>query len=180
MSPEQIAAAEDAVRGLLGDDVVRLLRPVHRPEHGPIIEMIDNLPWNMKGVEIVAADALKFLTDATQPGGLIDPKDDDADVPWAVVLTRSKSVPIIGSNMARTWFAHGMHLLFNDAEVSAVFASTAAYGIALFEDDMGHEHEVWRWMMTAAIETNHDDRPGLGLASFLRAAKLLTGSWGSR
>jgi len=49
----------------------------------------------------------------------------------------------------------------------------SAYAIAFFEDGMGREHEVRRWLMTGAIEADIDNRVGLGLATVIRAAKLL-------
>jgi hypothetical protein len=79
-SPEQIASAEDAVRGLVGDDVARLLRPALRPEHVPVVEMLERLAWSVGPVEVIADEAVKILAASTKPGGIIDPKDDDADV----------------------------------------------------------------------------------------------------
>ena len=180
MSSEEIAAAEDAVRGLLGDDVAELLRPVLRPEHVPVVEMLERLAWSVGPMEVIADEAIKILAESTTPGGLIDPKDDDADVPWAVILNKMLAAPRVGSRSARTWYAHGMRLLWADAEVSAIYMSTASYHVAALADLLGREHDVARWMMTAAIESEHDARSGVVLAAVVRAARLLTGAWASR
>jgi hypothetical protein len=175
MSPEEIAAAEDAVRGLLGDDVVRLLRPVLLPEHAAIVERIDRLPWAVESLAIVADTAMDILERVTMPGGLIDPKDDDADVPWAFTLRRIAGAPEIGARLACRWFALLERLLWRDAPVSSVVLATSAYLAAYFEEMRGRDHEVWRWLMLAAIQTELDERVGLGLVSVIRVAKLIAG-----
>jgi hypothetical protein len=180
MSSKQIADAENAVRGLFGADVVRLLRPVLRREHAMIVETIERLPWAIEPMDIVGHDAVEILVGATKLGGPIDPKDDDADIVWAVTLNKVASAPAIGSKMARAWYLHGMRLLWDDAEVSTVFQAMASYFVAASEDALNHPHEVARWIKTAAVETEVDDRVGLGLAVVLRAARLVTGDWEPR
>ena len=106
--------------------------------------------------------------------GPVDPSDDDSDIVWAMTLNKMANAPTIGSKMARAWYVHGMRLLWNDAEVSTVFQATAAYAVARFEDALHNRNEVARWMMTAAVETEADERRGIGLAVVVRAARLLT------
>lgn len=180
MSSEQIDDAEIAVLGLLGPDVASLLRPVLRREHAMIVETIERLPWAFGPADVVAADARSILVGATKSGGPVDPKDDDADIVWTMTLNRVASAPAIGSKLARAWYVHGLRTLWRDAEVSTIFQAMAAYFVAASEDALNHPHEVARWMKTAAVETEADDRVGLGLAVVLRAARLLTGAWRAR
>jgi hypothetical protein len=128
MSPEQIVAAEEAVRGLVEADVARLLRPVLRPEHVPVIAAVERLPWAVERIEIVAEGSLTILTAAAMPGGLLDPVDDQSDVPWAITLGKLASVPSAGSKAANSWFRHGLHLLFEDVAVSGVHQAMMQLG----------------------------------------------------
>jgi len=65
--------------------------------------------------------------------------------------------------------------LWRDAPVSSVVLATSAYLAAYFEEMRGRDHEVWRWLMLAAIQTELDERVGLGLVSVIRVAKLIAG-----
>lgn len=176
MTPEEIASADEAVRSLLSVDVARLLRPILRHEHAPVVEAVGQLHWDEDPVDVLATKALTVLKGAAMPGGPVDLKDDDADVVWVVALNRIASAPAVASRLARAWYVHGMRLLWDDAEVSTVAQAMAAYAVARFEDALHNRHEVARWMMIAAIETEADERTGLGLAVVVRAARLC--SWG--
>jgi hypothetical protein len=173
MTAAEIADAEEAVRELVDADVARLLRPALRHEHAPIVEQIDRLPWGAEPTDFMTGKALTILKVATMPGGLADPKEDDADIAWAIAINRTVRVPSVGSRMGRAWFVHGMRLLGADAEVSAVFMSVAAYATAWCEAARGNRNEVARWITIAGIESEVDDRPGVGLAVVVRAARLL-------
>ena len=173
MTAAEIAAAEEAVRELLVPEVAGLLRPALPREHRAVLDALDRLPWHVEPIESVAMKALTILKEASIPGGIADPKEDDADVAWTMTLNRMASVPSVGSRMGRAWYRHGVHSLLRDVEVSTVVQSVAAYTIASFEDALGNQREVGRWMMIAAVESEIDDRPGVGLAVVLRAARLL-------
>ena len=58
MTLNEIASADDAVRKIVGEDVSRLLSPVLRPEHAPVVCDVDRLPWGQEPVEVVADRAL--------------------------------------------------------------------------------------------------------------------------
>jgi hypothetical protein len=173
MSPAEIASAEQAVRGLVGADVARLLRPVLRVEHAAVMDVIGRLPWGTDPVEVVASAAVAMLAHATRPGGPVDPADDDSDVPWARTLIRVVGAPVIGAKSARRWFAHLERSLWEDMPVSSVAQAVAAYAVARFEDAMGRDHDAWWWMQMGAAQAEADERVGLGVAVVVRAAHLL-------
>jgi hypothetical protein len=174
MTAEEIADAEEAVTTLLVPEVARLLRPALPREHRAVLDALDRLSWDVEPIESVAMKALTILKAASIPGGIADPKEDDADVAWTMTLNRMTSVPSVGSKMGRAWYRHGQRLLWADAGVSTVFLGMAAYTVASFEDVLRSDHAVARWLMTAGVETDVDDRPGVGLAVVVRAARLLS------
>lgn len=174
MTSAEIASAEDAVCPLLDATVARLLRPALRGEQLVVVSALERLAWGALPCETLSAQALDILKGAALPGGSLDPKDDDADMPWILAINRAASAPSAASKMARSWYVHGMRLLWDGAQVSTVVQAMAAYGVAVSEDILGREHEVARWMMIAGIETELDDRAGVGLAVALRAARLLS------
>jgi len=177
MTSEQVASAEEAVRGLVGPDVARLLRPVLRIEHAPLVEALNRLAWDLEPMDVVADRAMHILLAATVPGGVLDPVDDEIDVPWAGALGRMVGAPLQGTKIARQWFAHLERSLWEGVLVSPVVQATAAYCVAYFEDAVGHDYSRWRWVTTAGIVTDLDERHGLGVTVVVRAAKLL--SWGT-
>lgn len=174
MTAREIASAEEVVRGLVGTDTARLLRPVLRDEHRAVVDAVERLPWGVESVDGVAAKALAILTNATTPSGSLDPADDDADLAWTLGLGRMMVDPASGSRCARRWVVHLERLLWEDVQVSPVPMAVAAYAVARFEDALGRDYEVWRWTMAGAIQTEIDHRRGLGLAVVVRAARLLT------
>ena len=144
----------------------RLIRPRVRPaDHGVITE-IDGLPW--QGDPPAAADAAHGLLLSA-----VDPADDEGDVPWAHALVSLVETPRIGSQLGRRWYTTLYSLRFEDHRVSEVQEAVAAYSIAAHERLLGHEHEAAWWARTAALMTDYEGRPMLGLVVFVRAARLL-------
>ncbi len=166
LNVEHLNEIERSLTPLLHDDEVDLLHPRPRDEHAPIINALDQLPWHEDPTS-AADDAYDLLTQA------IDPADDDGDVTWCRAIVSLVESPHIGSRLARRWFV-GLHRArHEDRPVSIVVESTAAYAVAAHEKLIGREHEVTRWMQTAAIMSDHDERGALGPVLLIRAGRLL-------
>jgi hypothetical protein len=175
MTREHLDAVERDVGHLLGPGVGDLLRPRLRPEHAAIVERIERLPWDKEPVDIAVREAFAILVDATVPGGPMDPADDQSDIPWCAMLSRMVSVPVLGSKRARQWYALQQRFRWCDVPVSSISEGVAAYAVALFEHLRRRESEAHYWMRLGAIQNEHDERTGLGVAVVIRAARLLTG-----
>ncbi len=172
MSAKEIASAEEAVRRIVGEDVARLLCPVLRDEHRAVVDAVERLPWGVEPVDVVGAQAVTMLCEATKSRGPIDPVADDADAPWARTLNLMMAAPETGSWAARRWVSHGEKLRWADAPVSSVFLATASYYAACCEDARGQDHGRWWWMQMASTETEADGRCGLGIVAVIRFARL--------
>ncbi len=144
----------------------RLLRPHARPAYLALITEIDGLPW--QGDPPAAADAAcRLLVSA------VDPADDEGDVPWAHALVWLVEMPRVGSRLGRRWFTTLYRVRFEDHRVSEVQEAVACYSVAAHERLLGRHDEATRWLRTAALMTDYEDRPMLGLVVFVRAARLL-------
>jgi hypothetical protein len=60
-----------------------------------------------------------------------------------------------------------------DIAVSTLVEAVAAYAVAAFEHLRARHHEVERWSMTAAMQTDFEPGVGLGAIAYVRAARLL-------
>jgi hypothetical protein len=166
LTPERLDEIEELLIRLLGPDEARLLRPV-LPEHcAAVLAELERLPWQLD--PSAAADAAFELL-----VGVVDPADDEGDVVWAAAVAKLAENPRVGSKLARRWFGHLHRARGEDRPVSASVEGVAAYSVVAYEIILGRDHEVARWMQTAAIVTEGEDRPGLSLAVFVRGVRLL-------
>jgi hypothetical protein len=149
----------------------RLLDPRPRPEHVPLIDELRALRWDRP--DPAAERAFELLLGETTPGGSVDPCIDEADVPWCLMLVCLVEVPHLGAHAARRWFRHLFRLQVDDVPVSTVVEAVAAYSVAAFCSIIGLDEEVRRWMHTASIVGEHDERPMIGLLAYVRAVRLL-------
>ena len=164
--PKSWDEVERVLLPLLDARQARLLRPHARPAHLGVITRIDELPW--QDDPPAAADAAHGLLLSA-----VDPADDEGDVPWAHALVRLQESPTVGSQLGRRWFTHLYSLRFDDHRVSEVQEAVACYSVAAHERLLGRHDEATRWLRTAALMTDYEDRPMLGLVVFVRAARLL-------
>ena len=117
MTHAEIAAAADDVRPLLCEDAARLLRPALRHDHHAIVDALECLSRGTGSVEAVATRTLAILKAAARPGGSADPTSDDADTIWVAALDGLTESPRVASKIARSWYVHGMHLLWDEVQV---------------------------------------------------------------
>jgi hypothetical protein len=173
LSRERINEMARALVPLLDTQEARLLAPRLRREHQVVVDQIDALKWDdpARAVE----QAIELLKKATSPDGLIDPADDHGDVAWCRMLTRLGDAPVAGSRAARQWFTHLFRLRTEDIVVSTMTEAVAAYAVAAFEYRRRRHHEVERWSLTAAIQTDFDEPGTRGAVAYVRAARLLEG-----
>jgi hypothetical protein len=160
------------VRDLLGEDRTTLLNIDPRPEHAVLIAELQRAIDGPEKLEERVRHAEEILRHACVPGGIIDPQDDQGDLPWCLVLKHLRDEPIPGSALARRWFTHLVRLRHEDHAVSATLEGMAAYGVAWAEMLAGRMVRSERWMQIAANATDHDDRSGLSLVVVVRAALL--------
>jgi hypothetical protein len=166
LNAEQLDAIERSLVPLLRDDEVRLLRPLPREDHAEIITSIEQLPW-LADPNAAAGDAYSLLVEH------VDPRDDDADVPWCLAIVKLAACPQLGSRLARRWFVHLFRARLEDRPVSVVGESTAALAVAACEGLLRRPYEVARWMRTSAVVAEHDERTALGVALYVRGSRLL-------
>jgi hypothetical protein len=172
VTAEGIDHAVRALAPLVRAEDRHLLEPRLRHAHEGLVGELRDLHWAHP--EVAVEHALEVLLRETVPNGAIDPGDDEADVPWCLVLVRLVEVPHLGAHAARRWFGHLYRMQFEDGlHVSALVEATAAYAVAAFEMLLGRHHEAARWMRTAEVVCEHDERPMIGLITYLRAARLL-------
>lgn len=157
MSTAEIDRALRQVVQVVSADVLRVAEPDLRDDHVELLERARHLRWDV-GVELLV--------------GTIDPADDEGDVPLCLFLMQTP-MPREGSRAARSWFVTLERARWNDEPVSVVVQAVAAYTVAFFEDELHREHEVERWIRTAATMTEDDERVGLGMVVYVRSARLL-------
>jgi hypothetical protein len=171
LSAARVDEMARSLKVLLESQEARLLDPKLRPEHQAVVDQLDALDWGE--VTLAVEQALAILKNETYPGRAIDPADDHGDVAWCEMLVRLREVPVLGSRVARRWFAHLYRLRTQDIAVSTLTEAVAAYAVAAFEYLRGRAHEVERWSLTAGLMTDFDERVGRGAVAFVRAARLL-------
>lgn len=115
-----------------------------------------------------------ILFNATVPGGHNDPSSEQSDVAWCAAIVKMLHAPVVGSKLAREWFAALERFRSDDAVVASVPQGISSYAVALMEFHRGRPSECGYWMRTAAVMTEDDERAGLALVVLLRAARLLT------
>jgi len=164
-APEYLEDIEVWLTGL-GPDEQRLLRPRLRERHVGLMAQLDQLPWLDDPTK--SADVAVEVLAAS-----IDPADEEGDVPWTTSALKLVESPRLGTRFARAWFVRLLRARSEDVPVSPTVEAVASYTVAAFEVLLGREHEVWIWMQTAACVTEFEGRPGLCLATHVRAARLL-------
>ncbi len=173
LSVEEALVAAEELRRFLGEEATEVLDHQPDPGHADITRTLSDILAGPDELRERVSRAEEVLRAACVPGGIIDPQEDQSDLPWCLVLKYLREDPSIGSAVARRWFTHLVRLRHEDHAVSATVEGVAAYGVAWAEMLSGRTAQYERWMMVGANATDHEDRPGLSLIVVVRATLLL-------
>jgi hypothetical protein len=163
--------AERRIREQHGDTLDDVLDIEPRPEHLRLLRILGQADGRL-GVEPFVA----WLLEITVSGGTLDPVNLCADVPWAFLVGRvAVTHPRLAATTARRLVAHLSMLTSQRPPVAVPVLITAHFVVGLVEGLAGN-HEVGEaWTLLGHITAlRRSRRRGLGLACYVRAARLLS------
>jgi hypothetical protein len=133
--------------------------------HEAAVREVERLPW-LVAPELSADIACEILRVA------IDPKDDAGDVPWCRALGLVQDSHV-GLHLARQWFGYHAGARYDEGRVvSTSVEAVSVYAVAAFEWLTGNVYDARLWYAWAGSMTE-EGRPGLDLAIYVRAVRLL-------
>jgi hypothetical protein len=163
--------AERRIRERHGSSLDDVLDVEPRPEHGRLLSTLSRAD-PVLGLELFVS----YLLDITVPGGTLDPVRLGADAPWGVFIGHIAAThPRLAATTARRLVAH-LSMLTSQRTPVAVPGLVSAMHVVGIVEKLGNNREVGEaWTLLGhVVAMRRSRRRGLGLACYVRAARLLS------
>jgi hypothetical protein len=163
--------AERRIRERHGSSLDDVLDVEPRPEHLRLLRILGQADGRL-GVEPFVA----WLLEITVSGGTLDPVNLCADVPWAFLVGHIAAThPRLAATTARRLVAHVSLLTSQRPPVAVPVFVTALHLVSIAERLAGRPEVGEAWTLLGhVVAMRRSRRRGLGLACYVRAARLLS------